>query len=262
MNKNGAIGVIDSGVGGLTVLKEIRKIMPNEDVIYLGDSKNCPYGNRTSEEILELTVKMINFLEKQNVKCVALACNTISTLAEEIRKHFDFPIISIVEAATDEVARKNLSSVGLIGTCFTVNSGAYNRLINQKLPDCKVFSKGSLNLADFVDRGDCSQEEIDGEIKETVGEILKTGDIKQLILGCTHYPIVEENFKKCYPELELINPAFSEADAIKELLKKEDAQNPSGGSFKLYTTGSTDNYIRILDRLSSDCPSVLETITL
>ncbi len=262
MNRKGAIGVIDSGVGGLTVAKEIAKNMPNESIIYLGDSKNCPYGNKTKEEILALTLKMINFLKENGVKCVAIACNTISTLVEDIRPHFDMPIVSIVECASGEVAAKKLKNIGLIATCFTVNSGAYNRLINEKLPDCKVTGRGSVNLANLVDRGDFNRHDINEEIKLCVDEIKAKEDIEALILGCTHYPIVEDNFKECYPELELINPAVAQMREVERILKEQNAENTEGGAFNLFTTGNPENYLKVIERLGFKKPDSAQTVIL
>lgn len=262
MNKNGAIGVIDSGVGGLTVAKEIAKNMPDENIIYLGDSKNCPYGNKSKEEILALTLKMINFLKEKGVKCVAIACNTISTLINDIRPHFDMPIVSIVECASAEVAAKKLKSVGLIATCFTVNSGAYNRLINEKLPDCKVTGRGSVNLANLVDRGDFNRHDINEEIKLCVDEIMGKEDIEALILGCTHYPIVEDNFRECYPKLKLINPAVAQMNEVDRILKAENAENTDGGSFNLFTTGEPENYIKVIEKLGFKKPDTAKNVIL
>ena len=128
---NGAIGVMDSGIGGLTVVKELQRILPGEDIIYFGDSANCPYGNKTSDQIFELSCNMLKFLGDNGVKCTAIACNTISTMSNRLRPCFDYRIVSIVEEAAKYVIREKLSSVGLIATEFT--SSAY-------LPEATVNS--------------------------------------------------------------------------------------------------------------------------
>ena len=143
LNKSNPIGVMDSGIGGLTVVRELQRILPGEDIIYFGDSANCPYGNKTADQIFELSCHMLQFLGSNGVKCTAVACNTISTMAERLRPCFDFRIISIVEEAAKYVIREKLSSVGLIGTEFTVASGKYAELIHQGNPDCHVVLRGS-----------------------------------------------------------------------------------------------------------------------
>ncbi|MBQ9719552.1 MAG: aspartate/glutamate racemase family protein, partial [Oscillospiraceae bacterium] len=106
------IGVIDSGVGGLTVVREIQRLLPGEDILFFGDSVNVPYGNRSADEIFALTMRMLRYLEQRGVKCVAIACNTISSLLERIRPQCPFPVLSIIEAGADYVVREKLSRVG------------------------------------------------------------------------------------------------------------------------------------------------------
>lgn len=262
MDPLGAIGVIDSGVGGLTAARELVTALPNEDILYLGDSKNCPYGNRSREEILSLTLRMLEFLRAQGVKCVAIACNTISTLVEELRPQFDFPIVSIVECAVQEAAARRLKKIGLIATCFTVSTGAYQRLLHEALPDCSVFAEGSANLANLVDLGDFTRPEIDGEIRGCVEKIRAQSQIEALILGCTHYPIVEDHFRACYPDLPLLNPAAPMLQEVRRILQENGAENPQGGRFRLYTTGEPENYLRVIRRLGFREPDSAETLTL
>ncbi len=249
---------MDSGVGGLTVAKEIKSLLPDEDIVYFGDSINCPYGNKSADEIFELSKKMIDFLLSKGAKCVAIACNTISTMQERLQECYDIPIVSIVKCGAGAVLAKKLSAVGLIATEFTVNSGAYQNYMKE----VKVGGRGSHNLAALVDRGDFNKTDIENEIKTCVSDILKKGDIEALILGCSHYPIVAENFKNCYPDILLINPALSQAEKIKEILTENDALNKSGGDFSLYTSKGVENYLKIIEKLGFKAPDKTETITL
>ena len=226
LKKDAPIGVFDSGIGGLTVVRELQRILPGEDIIYFGDSANCPYGNKTSDQIFDLSCNMLRFLGENGVKCTAIACNTISTLSDRLRPCFDYKIISIVEEAAKYVVREHLSSVGLIATEFTVASGKYAELIHEGDPECKVVGKGSPLLAALVDRGDFNQHDINTEIRTQVDNILSREKVSDLILGCTHYPIVEENFHGCYPQLHLINPALEQANAVKAYLAEQNALNP------------------------------------
>ena len=191
LNAVDPIGVMDSGIGGLTVVRELQRILPGEDIIYFGDSANCPYGNKTSEQIFELSRNMLQFLGDNGVKCTAIACNTISTLADRLRPCFDYKIVSIVEEAAKYVVREKLTSVGLIATEFTVASGKYAELIHKDAPECKVIGKGSPLLAALVDRGDFNQHDINTEIRTQVDNILSREKVENLILGCTHYPMLK-----------------------------------------------------------------------
>ena len=244
------IGVMDSGIGGLTVVRQLQRLLPGEDIIFFGDSANCPYGNRTADDICNLSLAMLRFLEGRGVKCVAIACNTISTMVDRLRPHMPFRVESIVECGAAKAVEREMSTVGIIGTEFTVKSGAYDRLIHQGDPDCVVVSKGSPKLAALVDRGDFNQEEIDEEIRTQVGDILSRGAVKDLILGCTHYPIVEENFRRCFPQLNLIDPAYEQASAVKAYLTKENALNAQEkGSFRIFTSGDPAVYVQVVKRL-------------
>lgn len=253
------IGIIDSGVGGLTVVKEVISALPQENIIYFGDSFNCPYGNKSESDILSYCFNMLKFMKQNNVKCVALACNTMSTLVEKVRPYFDFPIISFVECAAKDIISRNLSAVGLIATNFTANSGSYNRQINAGLPDCEVISVGSHDLTKLIDMGLTSGEEVEAEIKLCIDKILEKRNVKDIILGCTHYPIVTDSFKKLYPDINFINPAVAECRMLKKMLADNGALNENGGDFSLYSSGETDNYFKILKMLGSPAPKFSKT---
>jgi len=248
LNAGNPIGVMDSGIGGLTVVRELQRILPGEDIIYFGDSANCPYGNKTSDQIFDLSCNMLRFLGDNGVKCTA--CNTISTLSDRLRPCFDYQIISIVEEAAKYVVREHLKSVGLIATEFTVASGKYAELIHKDAPDCKVVGKGSPLLAALVDRGDFNQHDINTEIRTQVDNLLAREKVENLILGCTHYPIVEENFRECYPDMKLINPALEQANAVKAYLTEQNALNPQEkGKFVICTSGDPQVYVNVGKRL-------------
>lgn len=261
---SGAIGVMDSGIGGLTVARELQRILPNEDILYFGDSANCPYGNKSAEEIADLSRNMLRFLGDRGVKVVAIACNTISTLVEVLSPDFDFEIIGIIAPTAAHVAQAGVERVGLIATEFTVASGNYEKLIHAKNPKVQVTGKGSPLLAGLVDRGDFNQDDINTEIRTQIDIILsKDPQIQQVILGCTHYPIVEQNFKTCYPSLTFINPALEQALAVRTFLEKNDALATDGtGSFSLCTSGDPQVYVDVTRRIGMKEPTSLEHIAL
>lgn len=263
MEANQPIGVLDTGVGGLTVVYELQKLLPGEDIIFFGDSANCPYGNRSADEIVELSRRMFDFMSDHHVKATAIACNTISTLKDVLQPQVDHHIISIVQAAADYIVREKIDNIGLIATEFTVRSGCYERLIHEKNPHCMVVGKGSPLLAHLVDRGDFDQTAIDHEIKKEVDEILSQAPIQQLVLGCTHYPIVADNFRRLYPDLNLINPAREQALAMKQYLKENNLINPQKkGSFAIYTSGDPQSFIKVSDMLGINRPTSLLSVRL
>lgn len=253
LTKNNPIGVMDSGVGGLTTVKELQKLISTENLIYFGDNKNVPYGNKTEEEIIHLTRGAIEFLISEGAKVIAVACNTISTIIDKIAADYDVKIIKVIDPVVDYIKNSlNVDKVGLIATNFTVKSGYYDKMLG----NIKVYGKGSPELAAMVDSGKIDREEAKRVIRIHMEDVLRAGgDIKHVILGCTHYPIIKDIFEECYPEINFINPAYEQAVAVinhlkeKSLLKDEDA-----GSFKVYTTGASDPYNVIMNMLSMNMP--------
>lgn len=249
------VGVLDSGVGGLTVVRQLQRLLPGEDVVYFGDSANVPYGNRSEDEIFALTMNMIHFLEQRQVKCIAIACNTISTLIKRLRDEEKCPLISIVEAGASYVVQKKLTRVGLIATEFTVKKGTYDARIHSHAPQCEIVAKGSPKLAALVDKGDFDDPAIDAEIREQVGDILSRAPVEHLILGCTHFPIVADNFRVCFPRLQLIDPAEQQAAMVKKLLAERNwLSEKERGSFRIFTTGDPAVYRAVAGRLGLSEP--------
>ena len=253
------IGVLDSGVGGLTVVRRIQALLPNEDILYFGDSANVPYGNKSEDEIYALTVKMLRFLAEKQVKCIAIACNTISTLIGRLRVGEPCPLINIIDAGSDYVARQRLARVGLIATEFTVRKGAYDERIRRLSPACEVVAKGSPRLAALIDKGDFDDEAINAEIRQQVDSILSRAPVEHLLLACTHFPIVEENFRACYPQLTLIDPAEEEARFMDRLLNEYGWHNgEKRGALSIFTTGDPAVYASVAERLGLRRPERCE----
>lgn len=261
MNKK--IGVLDSGVGALTVARELQKKLPHEDIIYFGDNGNVPYGNKEEEEIHRLTKRMVDFLIEEDVKLIAIACNTISTLVDKYFSDYPVPIISIIDPVAKCVADKGLDEVGVLATNFTINSGEYDKKINatSKKP-VKIVSEGSATLAALVDSGDYSREEAKEIIKGHLDNMRSKSDIlKYVILGCTHYPILEDIFEEVAPDLEFINPAEEQVKYIGELLEKENCKKEEGcGEFDLYTTGKRETYDKMIEMLEMHKPEQITVL--
>ena len=248
------IGILDSGVGGLTVVRELLRLLPGEDIVYFGDSANCPYGNKTRQELVALAGHVMEFLRAHGAKIIAPACNTTSSIIEE----FDVgvPLVGIIEPAARKIADMHPADVGVFATEFTIASGCYPRKIGESAPDINVVCKGSPTLAALIECGAFDYSAIDAEIKKQVSDILSRADVHDLVLGCTHYPIVLDRFRHCFPEMYFIDPAHEQALAVRKCLADADALSDSGrGSLTIYTTGDTDVYCVICEALGITAPT-------
>lgn len=209
------IGVIDSGIGGLTVVAAMQKLMPGEDIVYFGDSKNIPYGNRTEEEIYLLTMAMLKFLEDKEVKLTAIACNTISTISKRFEGKLPFPVVDIVTPTVDHIDRMGAEKLAIFATEFTVKMGVYEKMLRARRPGIEVFNEGSRNLAALIDSGEFESQITYDTVKLHLDSIKGKGEVYNIVLACTHYPIVEDIFLDIDPSLNYINPGFQQAKAIR-----------------------------------------------
>lgn len=257
---NRPIGVMDSGVGGLTVAKELREILPEENIIYFGDNKNVPYGNKTEEEIYTLTKNMIDILIKKDVKLIAIACNTISTIVDKYFKDYSIPIISIISPVVDYIIEEEIKEVGILATSFTIESGLYQKLLKEKDEDIIVVTEGSPKLAATIDCGEYTDDEIRGLVDLHIGNMVEKRSLKHIVLGCTHFPIVLEHFEERNPEIHFINPAKEQVGYIDKLMKENDIKgNNEKSTFNIYTTGNRITYDKMLNRLDmKNADSIIE----
>ena len=238
MNIQSPIGVMDSGVGGLSVAMAIREALPQENILYFGDTANCPYGNKTREELLALSTRNVAFLQTKGVKCIALACNTTSSLADVLRQRFTVPIITVAECAADAIAASGAKQVGLIATAFTVQSGIYEKRIHALAPGLRVVSAPSRNLARLIE-SQADDPELDGEILQSMAPILEEPSVRDVILGCTHYPLALARFREVCPGLRFLDPAPYQAEAVAAFLAENKLQNrEEKPQFTVCTTGN------------------------
>lgn len=258
MSKNNQpIGVLDSGVGGLTSVVAIRKILDHENIVYCGDNANAPYGNRSGQEIADLTKKMFTFMQKQNVKAVAVACNTISSTLNSdeyghYEKDFDFEIIDVISPAVQDVLNKGYDEIGVIATVFTIKTGRHKSLIQAVRPQAKIYGEPSENLAALIEKGDLKSQAIHDDIHKHISNILGAHpDLKEIILGCTHYPIVQDQFEAAAPGVQFINPARDQALAVQKYLADNNllADESQTGGMQIYTSGQEPVYHIILEEL-------------
>ena len=248
-----AIGVFDSGLGGLTAVRRLHALMPQENIIYFGDTGRVPYGTRGRDIITKYARQDVAFLRQFDLKSIIIACNTVSAIALDLlSKENDIPIIGTVEPACRRaMTMTQTGRVGVIGTAATIRSGAYEKYLHKKDGTLDLFTQACPLFVPLVENGRVHRGDvvIETVVKEYLTP-LKDAGVDTLILGCTHYPIVEENFHECYPEMHLINPALEQANAVKAYLTEQNALNPQKkGKFVICTSGDPQVYVNVGKRL-------------
>ncbi len=224
---NRPIGIFDSGIGGLTVVKELKKQLPNEQLIYFGDTARIPYGTKSKELIRQFAVEDAQFLMQFDIKLLIVACNTASSLAiDTLREHFSLPIVGVVKPGARAAAEKSKNKrIGVIGTPSTINSGAFAEEIKKQIKTNDIYSQACPMLVPLVEEG-----WLDGEITRlTLEKYLKNlinKDVDTLILGCTHYPLLKSSIEKVTQRrMALIDSGLETAKRVKEILLKENLAN-------------------------------------
>lgn len=223
---NKAIGVFDSGLGGLSLVHEIKKLLPNENVIYLGDTARVPYGNRSKQIIEKFSLEDAKFLVDKDVKCIVIACNTASSVAYEyLKKNINIPLIDVISPLPDYVDFNNYSKVGIIGTKATIRSNAHKKMIEALNRNIKIFAKACSLFVPFIESGETEGQALDLIIKKYLSSFKKE-NLDSLILGCTHYPLIAASIRKYLGKnIEVINPANATAHKLKSILEKYDMLN-------------------------------------
>jgi len=233
------IGVFDSGVGGLTVLKALRENFPEVDLFYIGDTARVPYGNRSPQTVIRYSIECATFLVEKGVDILVVACNTASSYAlEALRVKFALPVIGVVEPGVREALKVTKGKVGVIGTLATVRSGTYQRLLRRE--GVEVFSKACPLFVPLVEEGIFK-----GNIVKAVAEMylkdLKKQGIDTLILGCTHYPLLKDVIQEVMGEVNIVDSSLATAHQLEHLIIKE-----GEGETALYFTDESQNLYKLI----------------
>ena len=256
---NRPIGVFDSGVGGLTVAREIFKQLPNEEIIYFGDTLRAPYGSRDFDEITKFTLQICEFLANQDVKALVIACNSIVAASyAEIVKNFDMPVIGVIEPACQEAAKHSEAAVGLMATAATVKSGAYERLFGQAGGTQEFYSVACPALVPLIEDGKMGSEEALDAVRGYVDELL-AHNIDSLILGCTHYPFLRPEVELVSEgKIRIIDPAVGTARELEKVLTQLDMKREatSPPEHKFFISGDRTKFDSIYKTLFSSTPSI------
>lgn len=220
MSCEAPIGVFDSGVGGLTVVKEILTQLPKERIIYFGDTARVPYGSKSKETVTAYSRQIIKFLQSKNVKAIVIACNTASALAlDTVAKEVDIPLIGVVKPGAKIAAETTKNGkIGVIATEATIRSGLYHTFLKATNPELEVFGQPCPLFVPLVEEG-WTNDPITREIAKRYMSGLQEKEIDTLVLGCTHYPLLREIIRDIVGEqVILVNPALETAKCLKEIL--------------------------------------------
>ena len=229
-----AIGIFDSGLGGLTVAKRIMELSPDENIVYFGDTGRVPYGTKSVDTIKKYTAEDEKFLLGQNVKMIVAACGTVSSVAADTGKDLPVPFVEVISHSVNAaVGATKTGKIGVLATPATIKSHAHKRLIEEKLPNAQVFEKPAPLLVSLAEEG---WYQPDNQIARLTVERylsdMKAAGIDTLILGCTHFPVFEALIAGFLPEVTLVDMGLSAAKHIKETLKRAGLENDKNAPVK------------------------------
>jgi len=247
-----AIGIFDSGVGGLTVLKEVVRSLPQEDTIYFGDTARVPYGTKSPETVIRYSRQIANYLLSRDIKLLVVACNTASAVAlSQLQKELPIPVVGVIEPGARAACQVTRSGkVGVIGTAGTIGSSAYTKAIKRINPDIEVVTKACPLFVPLAEEG-----WVDNEVARLTAKIyldeLKAQKVDTLVLGCTHYPILKEVIAEVMgPEVTLVDSAEETASTVTQILREGSLLRPDGekGNHHYYVSDIPAGFIRVGNR--------------
>ncbi len=257
---NRPLGCFGSGLGGVTSIPYLRKALPGERVIYFGDTARTPYGSKSVNTITRFSAQISDFLVEEQVKMIVIACNTVSANCLEFlrQRHPNIPVVGIVAPAAQRTAMLcgQGSNVGVIGTKATINSHAYRDLIAKTNPYIHIYELACPAFVPLIEEGFADSDIMDLTIRHYMDAYVLENRLDTLVLGCTHYPLIESNIRRRYPNLRILNPSEIVIQRIADILKERDAfaeedkENPVDNVF--YASDLSDNFIRMIDAIFVD----------
>ena len=265
MNK--PIGVIDSGVGGLTVAQEIMRQLPNEKIIYVGDTKRCPYGPRPKEEVIQFTIEMVDFLLQKDIKMLVIACNTATAFAlNELQQYLDIPVIGVIQpgARTALKVTENFH-IGVIGTEGTIGSGAYTKALEKINQNIKVYSLACPLFVPMVEKGILDGPEAEQVIETSLISFKDKPMIDTLILGCTHYPLIKDTIQDVLGDsISIISSSEETARETSTILQVNQLLNINNGlcAHQFYTTGDVGLFTSLTQKIFNSNIENLKSVSI
>ncbi len=251
---NRPIGFFDSGLGGLTCTPHLMEALPKERIIYFGDTARTPYGSKAVSTIKNFAFEISDFLVKNDVKMIVIACNTISaTCLDDLReKHPETPILGIISPASHTVAKTcgKENKVGIIGTKVTIKSDAYKNKIlsyNQKID---LYEIPCPTFVPLIEESIIENKIMDLSIKYYLDHFIEYNEIDTLVLGCTHYPLIQKNIEKIYPDLRIIDPSKEMFTSINDTLERNDLYAEEAlGDHVFYASDLSENFVNMINRI-------------
>ena len=249
MQNNNSIGLFDSGIGGTSIWKEIHEVLPHEDTIYLADSKNAPYGQKSKEEIIALSIKNTEYLLNQNCKIIVVACNTATTNAiRELRAKYDVPFIGIEPAIKPAAVNSKKNIIGILATQGTLNSELFHQTV-EKFQETKIIEQIGTGLVRLIENGEMNSEEMDALLQQYLQPMIHA-NIDYLVLGCSHYPYLIPQIKKILPKnIKIIDSGQAFALQTKNILSEKVGLNfqKDKGKSVFYTNSNPKVLTEILE---------------
>jgi len=260
---NRAIGIFDSGVGGLSVYLEARKLLPKESFIFCADQAFVPYGEKTKDELIDRVSKIIAFLEGKNVKAVIAACNTASVyVIDDIRKKFSLPIIATVPAVKTLSAISKTRKAAVFSTPATAKSPYLTELIATFAPDMEIFKVGGSKLEELVEKGELDSPSVDAILKDTLVPLVAKG-IDAIALACTHYPFLRQQIQKIVGEqVKIVDSGNAVARRLQTVLDQENLLADEKKADQYYTTGEPILFKKVAEKLTGLTMSTVSQINL
>ena len=250
---NRPIGVLDSGLGGISVLRELVKLMPGENLIYYGDSANAPYGTRTPEEVIDLTKKDVEFLLERGAKAIVVACNTATSVAiKELRAAYEevLPVIGIEPALKPAVKAKEHSKVVVMATPMTLSQTKFNSMMHIYEDDANIIKMPCPGLVEYIESGVLEGPVLDAYLEKQFAPYDKA-EIDAVVLGCTHYPLIREVIQKHLPGVFVYDGGFGTAKQTKRRLAERGllSDRESGGKVEIFNSRNTEEILELSRRL-------------
>ena len=248
------IGLLDSGLGGLSVFREIEKQIPQEQVVYFGDTAHAPYGEKTNEQIMDYVFSIIDFLVQKDVKMVIIACNTATAVAlDEAKKKYSVPIIGVIQPGANEATSKTQNRrIGIIGTEVTIRNQSYEKLIKKINPSIATFSHPCSNqiIREMEEKALRNEQAIRNLLKECLKPIINN-DVDTLVLGCTHYPFLKKFIKQVInTEMCLVDPAKATVKQAKKILEEQKLVNAHKNEYNsFFISGDPALFAEIANKL-------------
>lgn len=260
---NRPIGFFDSGLGGLTSVLELHEKLPHEKVIYFGDTARTPYGSKSPETIRQFASQIVDYLVSKNVKMIIIACNTVTAMALDYLRqcHPDVPIYGVIGPTVRKVSNDGCAKVGIIATKATISSGVYSKKLKAINPDIETYSLACPALVPLIEEGFTHTEIMEKTVAYYMDDFVRNNDFDNLILGCTHYPLISEHIHKLYPELRLYSSSAEVVNEMSDYLSENDMLAGANEYIdRYYASDLSDNFINMTELLFKDRDSKIKLV--